>query len=102
MKFGSKKKFHLYCASVGTMSGKLDELEDYIREKVVSEQWTHKKLSDFFQQTYPGEKGFSVRSLERFCSERDIHKTPRIRSDDLDVAVDDAIKKVCVRIPVRS
>ena len=72
----------------------LDDMEDFIREKVMKDKWTHRELSDHLKQTYPSQKGFSIRSLERFCSSKDIHKTARIKENDLDIVVEDAIDKV--------
>lgn len=46
----------------------LEQMEDLVREKVEEEKMTHAKLSAFLRDLYPGESGFSVRSLERFCS----------------------------------
>jgi len=73
----------------------LQELEDLVREKVEIEQWTHAKLSSYLQQLYPGSRGFSVRSLERFCSTKGIHKISRLCEQEVDTAVSDAIAKVC-------
>ena len=86
----------------------LDDLEDFIRNKIEKERWTHSRLSDWLQQAYPGEKGLSVRSVRRFCSEKDTHKTSRISGDSLNCVVTEAISKVkeylyvySVRIPNR-
>jgi hypothetical protein len=72
----------------------LDGLEDFIRDKVERDHWTHSQLSDYLQQTYPGERGFSVRSLQRFCAESNIYKTARVSGSVLNQAVTDAIGKV--------
>ena len=77
------------------MSSNLDDLIDFVKEKIKIDKWTHARLSHHLQQTYPGTKGFSERSLQRFCSEKDIHKTSRVDKDDLDVVVEAAINKVC-------
>ena len=61
----------------------LEEHEDFIREKVVIEKNTHKQLSDELQQSFPGEKGFSVRSIKKFCSEKGISKTCDINDQEL-------------------
>lgn len=82
---------HRKCA--GTMSA-LDFFEGYIRDKIVKERWTHVKLSVHLQRLYPTMKGLSVRSLQRFCQEKDIHKTSRLKSTEVDAAVADAIAKV--------
>ena len=72
----------------------LEVLEALIREKVESEKWSHRRLSTYLQQLYPGERGFSVRSLERFCSAKGIHKTSRLSEPEIDTAVSDNITKV--------
>jgi len=73
----------------------LEELKDLVREKVEVERWTQAKLSSYLQQLYPGSRGFGVRSLERFCSAKGIHKTSRLCEQKVDTAVSDAIAKVC-------
>ena len=72
----------------------LDHLEDFVREKLEEDRWTHAQVSECLQQSYPGEKGFSTRSLQRFCREKDIHKTSRVSMNVLNQAVGDAIAKV--------
>ena len=72
----------------------LEELEDLIREKVETERWTHRRLSAYLQHMYCGQRGFSVRSLERFCSAKGIHKTSRLSAQEVDTAVSDSIAKV--------
>ena len=52
----------------------LEELEDFVRQKIEVEKCTHKQLSSQLQQCYPGEKGFSLRSIEHFCSEKEIKR----------------------------
>ena len=76
------------------MAVNLEELEDFVREKIVKEKWTHAKLSSYLQQRYPGVKGFSIRTLERFCANNCIHKTAKIGTVQLDEAVETAIDKV--------
>jgi hypothetical protein len=39
---------------------KLEEFEDFIREKIEKDRWTHAQLSTHFHNTYPGERGFSI------------------------------------------
>ena len=74
----------------------LEALEDFIWQKVEKEHWTHSKLSAHLQEAYPGERGFSVRSLQRFCREKAIRKTARLSEQELDEAVAGAISKVIV------
>ena len=53
----------------------LDSLEMPIRDKIENAKWTHPKLSEFLKASYPGRRGFSVTSIERFCRLKEIHKT---------------------------
>ena len=72
----------------------LEELEAFVKEKIEQDGWTHKQLSSYLQQTYPGKNGFSVRSIERYCSLQDIHRTSRITKENLDEVIANAIEKV--------
>ena len=78
----------------------LEGLEAYVREKIEKEGMTHAKLSVHLREVYPGVNGFSVRSLERFCADKNIHRTSRPSADELDEAVRGAIAQVmnCLRI----
>ena len=76
----------------------LSSLYDIIREKIEVYRWTHKQLSDFLQQLYPGSTGYSVRSVERFCSEAGMHRTSRLDQYHVDTHVREAIQKVDLQI----
>ncbi len=78
------------------MESALTQFEDFVTKKVKTEKWTHKQISDCLSARYPGEKGFSVRSVQRFCSNMDIHKTSRISDCDLHEAVATATNMVSV------
>ena len=82
------------CGIAETMAA-LEGLEDLIREKVEQDRWSHAQLSDFLKQSYPGVQGFSIRSIQRFCQEKNIHKTARVTDQELDEAVSDAVSRVC-------
>lgn len=75
----------------------LDGLVDYIREKVEVDRMTHRQLSVHLQELYPETRGFSIRSIERFCSEHSIHKTSRAADSEIDEAVHGAIERVNMR-----
>ena len=72
----------------------LGAFEQFIRDRVEKQRWTHKQISAFLEADHPGQRGFSVRSVERFCSNRGIHKTPRINDQKLDEAVSKATEMV--------
>ena len=82
----------------------LDELalEELVKEKIENERWTYKKLSTHLQELYPGTKGISARSLRRFCSSRDIHRTSRLSEHEVDIVVSGAIAKVGESVRVMS
>ena len=70
-------------------------LEDLIREKVEQDRWSHAQLSEFLKQSYQGFQGFSIHSIQKFCQEKNIHKTSRVTDQELDEAVSDAVSRVC-------
>ena len=72
----------------------LDSLEDFVREKIEKECFTYLKLSRELQQRYPGRRGLSVRSIERFCSRKGIKRMSFIKDQDLDEVVSEAVAKV--------
>ena len=72
----------------------LEDFEDLIREKIEKERWTHKQISGFLKDRCPGQRGFSVRSIDRFCGNKGIHKTSRIDDQSLDAAVSNATAMV--------
>lgn len=55
---------------------------------------THPQLRDLLQQEFPGEKGFSLRSIEQFCSLKGIKKTFKINDQELDDIVSEAVSYV--------
>ena len=89
--------FCLNCSYAGTLITKmsaLDKLEDLVREKIVVEKYTHRQLSNELQLSFPGEKGFSVRSVERFCSEKGIKKITDISEEELEMILSEAVLQV--------
>ena len=72
----------------------LEGLEAYVRKKIEKEGMTHAKLSVHLRVIYPGMKGFNVNSLERFCANKNIHRTSRPSTGELDKAVRGAIAQV--------
>jgi len=72
----------------------LEDLEDFVRYKIEVEKMTHPQLRDLLQLEFPGEKGFSLRSIEKFCSLKGIKKTLKIDDQDLDEIVSEAVSYV--------
>ena len=72
----------------------LEGIEDIIRAKVEQERWTHDRLRQYLQQEYPRKRGFSICSIQRFCSVKGIKKTLRPAADELDSVVSKAVNMV--------
>ena len=72
----------------------LEDFEGFIRDKIEKERWIHKQISVLLLGNYPGQRGFSVHSVQRFCTIKGIHKTPRIDDHSLDDAVSRATDMV--------
>ena len=72
------------------------DVESFIRTKIEGENFTHQRLSDSLQKIFPGQKGFSIRSLQRYCASKDIHKTSRLNKNDLDEIVEESVNEVCI------
>ncbi len=72
----------------------LDRFEAFIRRKVEEDHASHAQISEELIATYPGEKGFSERSVRRFCQDKNIHKTSRMSQPEVNRAVAQAVLKV--------
>jgi len=76
------------------MVEKLDP--DYIWECVETHQMTLPALSEHLSLSYPGEKGFSVRNLKRFCADHDIHRIRPFTPAERDEVVKQGVEEVSV------
>ncbi|XP_019850817.1 PREDICTED: uncharacterized protein LOC109581281 [Amphimedon queenslandica] len=77
------------------MAKLLEELESLVRELVEERKWILSRVSEHLKQEYPGTRGLSLRSVERFCQLKDIHhRTSRLNDTTLDHVVSDAINMV--------
>ena len=72
----------------------MEELEDFVREKIELNKLTHKELGDLLQQAFPGQKGFSVRSIERFFSDKEISRRSNLSDQELDSIIQQSISQV--------
>ncbi len=71
-----------------------EEIKDLLISKIETEGWTHAHMSTYLQELYPGKRGFSIRSIQRFCSENGIHRTQRLPSSVVDSIVTEAVRMV--------
>ena len=73
----------------------MDEVNlDYVKDLIVNKKKTHSEVSLILQEAYPEKKGFSVRSVRRFCYENDIHSQQHVSNDDLEQCARTVVAKV--------
>ena len=75
----------------------LQENENFIREFLSLKENTIEDLSETLQATYPGQRGFSARSIKRFCKEKGIRQRGIVSDEELDVYVRAAVSEVWYR-----
>ena len=76
------------------MSRSLEGLENFFWQWVEVNQVSQRQLSEELKTYFPESKGFSLRSIERFCAEKNIHKTSRLSNNEVEQAVSEAVAKV--------
>lgn len=57
---------------------------DYVRKLVENLVFSYSDVSEECQRQRPGRKGYSARSIRRFCKKNSILRRSRIRDGDLD------------------
>ena len=66
-----------------------------IKAKIMQERKTYAAVSEELKQTYPTvTRGFSARSIRRFCKVHDIHVSSRLSDMELDRVVSSSVAKV--------
>ena len=68
-------------------------MEVYIAEirSMVEDGYTHEQISEFLQQQSYGVRGFSARSVRRFCSEHSIHYHNNLPVQELDRVIHNGV-----------
>ena len=69
-------------------------MEEYIQHSVAFLGKTYSQVSADLQQQLPGMRGFSSRSIARFCTIKDIKATSRLSKEELGRVVQSAISEV--------
>ena len=77
-----------------TAMASLDNFEEFVKERVTVHKCTHRQVSDELKLSFPGQRGFSIRSVERFCREKGIKKMTDIDDQELDDIVSEAVLQV--------
>ena len=89
---GSIGRQHSDCA--GRHMEKILGLCDTIRHEVVVAKKTYAQISQELQDSFPSERGFSIRSIRRFCERHDIHSRSQLSDRQIDMVVTSGISKV--------
>jgi len=71
-------------------------MQDFVRTKIEKERKSHRETSEQLQAMYPGIRGCSSRSVRRFCYHHEIHRTSRLKEEQLDRVVSASVRKVCI------
>ena len=77
-------------ATMESISG----IEDWLVQKIISEQQSYEHVSKELQEIYPNLRGLSSRSIRRFCENNGIHATSRLTDSQLDRVVASSAFKV--------
>ena len=72
----------------------IPDIVNMVSQWVLAERRTHSYISEQLKRMFPSRKGFSVRSVQRFCSLHNIHSTSRLSEADVDKFVKEAVEKV--------
>lgn len=81
----------------GSVMEKIPGLYARLQHDVLEAGKTHAQIAEELQARYPGERGFSARSVRRFCSNHGITSSSGLSDRHLDKVVASGIAKVCQR-----
>ena len=71
---------------------KMDNIERSLIERFFVEGKTYEPVKNILQDSYPGERGFSVNSIKRYCRKHNL--SPRIEEKYIDEIVAEAVDEV--------
>ena len=74
---------------------------DFVRDLYLDRKKTHAEISNILKQMYPGEKGFSERTVRRFCLNNNIVRN-RMTTDELEGHVRAAVQQVSCKGTISS
>lgn len=72
----------------------LDQLEDFVRSRIETHCYSYQAVSEELNRFFPAQRGFSSRSVRRFCVKAGITKISRLNDIELDDLVRRNIYKV--------
>ena len=66
---------------MATSKTSLADLESFVRGKIKEEKWTRHRLSEYLMRRYSNTRGFSIRTLKRFCADKNIPYSQKLSRD---------------------
>ena len=78
-------------------TSELDRFENEIRQLIEENNFTHRDVVNYLNNTYGIRRGCSVRTLKSFCSSKNIHRFDtqnRLSQSDIDETVRSVVEEV--------
>ena len=69
---------------------------EYVKDLVVTQQKAHSEVSLLLKEAYPDRRGFSLRSVRRFCLKNGIHAQNRLSNDELEQCTKEVVARVSI------
>ena len=66
--------------------------ENFLKQLIIDERKTHNEASEVLKSAYPGVRGFSARSVRRFCKEKGI--STKVNNEELTGLVRSSVRVV--------
>lgn len=70
----------------------MEGIDKHYFSSLLQSNYTYKEISELLQQQFPGQRGFSVRSIERYCSKNNL--SSRIDGSNVENMVAEAVNEV--------
>lgn len=101
--FGAKFEIYIFITTEGVFASILySTMEnipvEYIAQLVLKEGKSYAQISNILQNIYPTQRGFSERSVRRFCSDHNISRRSGITDIILDDIIKEAVNKVSLTV----
>ena len=71
---------------------------EYIKDLVITQRKTDSEVSLLLKERFPDKKGFSSRSVRRFCFENGINLRNRLSNDELEQCTRDVVARVSISL----